>query len=339
MPKSPGSLTPASFLKKPPDPTSLKKNRGNKRKLSTSPTLPPVSKPRISTTPPDKTGSNSPTSPAISPLLPYQLRPKKSSSISKSIKFSLSSSLLSHSMDNILESGHDDIMMELPSADEVDALLHEDSTESKEDDADAGSFSPLSNADSPTAAVKAAIEAKMNENLITLDTSSKAAIDANKNDSKNDSNQAVPLPSLPPPLSKPRPLFPSPDPSFQMASPPLLNQPPAPLREALLERVKTKPQATIPLNKPTLQRPAPPVTRKLSKIFCTSTLLNLLKIRSRMMSGRQLMLIFSMLSQTRTWMTHSQSGLPALAMMHPTNVGTLRVVTLPVKTGVKLCLG
>ena len=214
MPKSPGSLTPASFLKKPPDPTPFKKKRGNKRKLSTSPTLPPVSKPRISTTPPDKTGSNSPTSPVISPLLPYQLRPKKSSSISKSTKFSLSSSLLSHSMDNILESGHDDIVMELPSADEVDALLHEDSTESKEDDADAGSFSPLSNADSPTAAVKAAIEAKMNENLITLDTSSKAVIDANKNDSKNDSNQAVPLPSLPPPLPKPRPLFPNGIPPF-----------------------------------------------------------------------------------------------------------------------------
>ena len=202
MPKSPGSLTPASFLKKPPDPTPFKKKRGNKRKLSTSPTLPPVSKPRISTTPPDKTGSNSPTAPVISPLLPYQLRPKKSSSISKSIKFSLSSSLLSHSMDNILESGHDDIVMELPSADEVDALLHEDSTESKEDDADAGSFSPLSNADSPTAAVKAAIEAKMNENLISLDISPNFVTDA----SKKDSNQAVPLPSLSPSLQAPAPL-------------------------------------------------------------------------------------------------------------------------------------
>ena len=143
MPKSPGSLTPASFLKKPPDPTPFKKKRGNKRKLSTSPTLPPVSKPRISTTPPDKTGSNSPTSPAISPLLPYQLRPKKSCSISKSIKFSPSSSLLSHSMDNILESGHYYIVMELPSDEQVDALLHEDSNESKEDDPDAGSFSPF----------------------------------------------------------------------------------------------------------------------------------------------------------------------------------------------------
>ena len=133
---------------------------------------------------------------------------------------SLSSSLSSRMDHTLLETNPEDAPMDLPSAAEVDDLLKDDSVSVVEEEADgAGAFSPLSDPDSPTAAVKAAIDAQMSENLISLEaTSSLSTVSANlnvsnKNDSMLTAPKPLPLPT-PAPKPKPLPLFPDGLPSF-----------------------------------------------------------------------------------------------------------------------------
>ena len=226
MPRSPKQLTVASFLRKPPDPSHTfgsSGNKGKKRKLSISPIAPsikPGKKPSQQSSPINCVTSFDNDFPQLeptNPLLPYQLRPGKKSPPKSIILHSPSSN---YRMDSaILEQGLDEVAMETPSAEEVDALLQEDPPTTVEDEPDVGSFSPLSDPNSPTAAVKAAIEAKMNENLISLDSITN---DANKNDSNltiplplpaiitvTKTAASAPTPRVVPPPKKPLPLFPN----------------------------------------------------------------------------------------------------------------------------------
>ena len=236
MPKPPTQFTLRHFLKsKPPDPSPSppskkgKAARGKKRQLSLSPQSPPgdtvnapASNSHISIEasaspfpplPPPATR----VSPALKgkngvspPLLPYQLR------TSKKLKASLSLPLLSSSSSmDLLELGQDDFdaATYAPTSDEADALLQEDnpllSDSRQPDDVMEVTFpsqneAPLS---SPTAAIKAAIEAQIDEGM----SSEILQFDASLNDKTNSNSNAAQIPPPPkaPTLPKPLPLFPN----------------------------------------------------------------------------------------------------------------------------------
>ena len=228
MPKSPRQLTVASFLKGNPldHPPSGKK--GKKRKLSLSPnatTVGPTKKTNESTSPVSKpdnahvsllpmatspSGSSHtpglPQKPTPSPpLLPYQLRTSrnktnKNKNLSKSSTFSRMDS-------DLLELACGEEYVEPPTADEAEAMLMEETETASTSD-------QHSVPSSPTAAVKAAIEAKIVENIDTLFVNN-VHVDCNK--------KPVPSPSLAPflaPPKKPQPLFPEGFPPLTSNRPP-----------------------------------------------------------------------------------------------------------------------
>ena len=222
MPRSPSNLTVASFLKKPPDPPINKRGKGKKRKLSFSPTAindtskkpnenpSPLTSPQLSLgtptpsqplTSPDPGSKETP--PKTSPPLPYQLRSSQKRSNKKySIMFSSPSS--SSRMDNSLDLTNGEVIPidELPTSDEADALLREDSEPGHQT---TDELVP----DSPTAAVKSAIEAQISENLDSLSNNMLSVLVPNK-DIIVDST-LPPAPSLPALFhpKKPQPLFPN----------------------------------------------------------------------------------------------------------------------------------
>ena len=225
MPRSPpGNLTVASFLKTnlatPSTPSQGGKKTGKKRKHSISPfanayslkKLNGASSPEFPALPSKETPLPLVTLPAI-PLdtklptqgsnpaklppspLPYQLRP---SSKKANKKFSLSPS---SRMDQF-EMEHEDGLLEgeFPTSDEADALLRDDEPDQERD----------ALLDSPTAAVRSAIEAQIAENLDNLSTAAIFVTTVNK----DDTNASAPPPTLAPftpplpLLKKPQPLFP-----------------------------------------------------------------------------------------------------------------------------------
>ena len=225
MPRSPPSnLTVASFLKTnlatPSTPSQGGKKTGKKRKHSISPIanafslkkLNGASSPEFPALPSKETPLPLVTLPAI-PLdtklptqgsnpaklppspLPYQLRP---SSKKANKKFSLSPS---SRMDQF-EMEHEDGLLEgeFPTSDEADALLRDDEPDQERD----------ALLDSPTAAVRSAIEAQIAENLDNLSTAAIFVTTVNK----DDTNASAPPPTLAPftpplpLLKKPQPLFP-----------------------------------------------------------------------------------------------------------------------------------
>ena len=201
MPKSPSQITVGAFIKnKPPDPLATNKkkprSKAQKRKLSVSPTAAPVPKKDALPSPPSPGSIALPKSP---PLLPYQARPKKSK------RFSLSPP--PSRMDSALLAACDgDLPMETPTSDEVEELLREDSSAAQAPSlaketlpSPSASVAP----DSPTAAVKSAIEAKIAENLDNLLDDPIFVIDANKNDSTQLPTAPTPAPT--PCLVKPKP--------------------------------------------------------------------------------------------------------------------------------------
>ena len=104
-------------------------------------------------------------------------------------------------MDNIelLEADHGDEICELPTIEEAEALLRDDGENSLDPD-------------SPTAAVKSAIEAQIAENLVSLDSTFISNIDSNIDSNKD----AAVLPTPPQQIlpRKPQPLFPAGLPPF-----------------------------------------------------------------------------------------------------------------------------
>ena len=104
-------------------------------------------------------------------------------------------------MDNIklLEADHGDEICELPTIEEAEALLRDDGENSLDPD-------------SPTAAVKSAIEAQIAENLVSLDSTFIFNIDSNIDSNKD----AAVLPTPPQQIlpRKPQPLFPAGLPPF-----------------------------------------------------------------------------------------------------------------------------
>ena len=222
MPRSPpGNLTVASFLKTnlatPSTPSQGGKKTGKKRKHSISPfanayslkKLNGTSSPEFPALPSKETPLPLVTLPAI-PLdtklptqgsnpaklppspLPYQLRP---SSKKANKKFSLSPS---SRMDQF-EMEHEDGLLEgeFPTSDEADALLRDDEPDQERD----------ALLDSPTAAVKSALEAEISENLEPSYETMYSEIICNKDNDKI----VPPTPTLVPfvaPRKLPQPLFP-----------------------------------------------------------------------------------------------------------------------------------
>ena len=152
--------------------------KGKKRKRN-SPTHSPV--------------APSPKGPSKSspPLLPYQLR-----SSTKASKYSSTNSSPFSRMDNLdsFEADLEDVLHELPTAEEAEALLRDDDVVA------------VSDPDSPTAAVKSAIEARIAENLDMLD-SSLISQPVSNTDSNKDASALPTLPQQALP-KKPQPLFP-----------------------------------------------------------------------------------------------------------------------------------
>ena len=257
MPRSPSTLTVASFLKKPPD-KLMKIGKVKKRKLSLSPSntnndasskksnfnespqalLPspvpcplersPLSSPLTTESPVGKAkvGPHSP------PLHPYQLRDslKKSNKKFLTAFTSLSSSSPSRMDDILLETGELDACTEaLPTSEEADELLRDDpqfSTSSTRQDNSAPS--------SPTAAVKSAIEAQIAENLVQINSYKMCSIDSNK-----EATIPTPLPSLPP-LVAPPPSLKKTQPLFPEGLPPNCLPNPSPASSATLEGTKAR---------------------------------------------------------------------------------------------------
>ena len=253
MPRSPSQLTIASFLKKPPDispQTGRGRRRGVKRMLSTSPNsinLVPSKKsheqslettndsaqsqlanlgtPSLPPTPsPQKPNGKGKSASPTPPLLPYQLRlsPKspgiKKQAKSKAKNASMKSSSLTRSSMDLnpfeLQPGEEFSDVD-PTSDEAAELL-------KETAADAAPSSPSAQGSaqtfsSPTAAVSAAIEAKIAEGPdADVFETMYSAIDFNKN------NDVVA--SLTPPWSPPWPPFSAKNPNlfFPRVFPPTL---------------------------------------------------------------------------------------------------------------------
>ena len=171
MPWSPGTLTVGSFLKiKPPDSSPPRKKKGKKRKLNS---------PSVSPSPPHLTLLNKTKTNAFPPL------PRSS----------MDDALLE--MD---QSEHLEGFMETPTDEEAEALL--------KDDPAAGPITQDDPVSSPTSAVKAAIDAKITEEMSSeiseFETTSKLnAIIEPKLNSAKDSNKDIPVP-----IPKPLPLFP-----------------------------------------------------------------------------------------------------------------------------------
>ena len=215
MPKSP-SLTLGSFLlqKKPPDPSPPKTKKGKKRQLSISPNsslLAPSKKLSDSqhytmlnldqTPPPHPFDALSPTEFPPLPHQPYSSDPTESSLNSAkitAITVFLPSLSRMDSESELLETGNVEINLDsLPTMDEVEELLRDD-----------GLSGPPSPSDSsPTAAVKAAIDAKLAEEM----QSEISLFDSTTNTNANAKTNANPLPPAP----KPVPLFPNGLPPFK----------------------------------------------------------------------------------------------------------------------------
>ena len=215
MPKSP-SLTLGSFLlqKKPPDPSPPKTKKGKKRQLSISPNsslLAPSKKLSDSqhytmlnldqTPPPHPFDALSPTEFPPLPHQPYSSDPTESSLNSAkitAITVFLPSLSRMDSESELLETGNVEINLDsLPTMDEVEELLRDDGA----------SGSPSPSLSSPTAAVKAAIDAKLAEEMHSEISLFDSTINANVNAKTN----ANPLPPAP----KPVPLFPNGLPPFK----------------------------------------------------------------------------------------------------------------------------
>ena len=235
MPRSPSNLTLASFLKKPPDPSPPRKTgKGKKRKLSLSPTTiaytpkkpnkcpTPLTSPQLSSGSPTTPNSllspvrGSKVNPAkTSPSLPYQLRSSQKRSNKKYSITSLSSSFSSRMDNNLLDliNGEEVPIDENPTSEEVDALFRDDDFPDSDKPMLEGA-----DPDSPTAAVKSAIEAQIAENLDTLSINMHSVLVANKD------NDAVVYSAPPPPapLKKPQPLFPNGLPSNCISAGPTL---------------------------------------------------------------------------------------------------------------------
>ena len=155
--------------------------KGKKRKRS-SPTHSPGA--------PSPTGSNKSPPPSF---LPYQLR----SSTKNSSKYSSTNSSPISRMDSIdlLEAAQGDEILELPTIKEAEALLRDDGEDTSNPDPD-----------SPTAAVKSAIEARIAENLVSLDSTLISNIDSNIVSNKDTAVLPTPPQQILP--KKPQPLFP-----------------------------------------------------------------------------------------------------------------------------------
>ena len=212
MPKSPLKLTIASFLKSPLATSPSRGKKGKKRKLSISPSLPIGTDSKKVSLKPKHAESQPPSSPLgptvldspsqVTPaLLPYQLRPKKSTPRNNS---KLSPSALScYRMDaSLLEPTADEVDIDPQTLEEMEDLLREDPPIVQT------TGSAQTEANSPTAAVKAAIEAKIAEEM----SSEIQLFDAN---TKIDANKKYSTP-LPP---GPRPLFPNGLPVFEKSKP------------------------------------------------------------------------------------------------------------------------
>ena len=216
MPRTPNSYTIADFLiRKPPDPSPPKKRKGKKRKLSLSPlaakspsvgdALPPSPTASVSA---KLSASPGPRPPNKSPpltLLPYQLRSKKARSSLKPVDLNLSYSPKSRMDSHLLDADRDDEPTFNPTPEEADALLRDDPVQSNSSGPDAVIQ------DSPTSAVKAAIEAQiaegMNTELMQFDITTNNA----KTNAKTNANTNPTGPALPPLffVKKPLPLFPN----------------------------------------------------------------------------------------------------------------------------------
>ena len=232
MPRSPCQLTIASFLKKAPNilPQDGKgKRRGKKRTLSVSPTsanlipskklndLSPATVPQS-----QPAGTGSPSSPheprgngkktSTPPtLLPYQLRSspnnpgtkRQTKSRAKYAAMKISPSRSSMDLNPFEMSQGDDFSdAELPTPEEAEEML-------KETDLNASPSAPKETTllDSPTAAVKSAIEAEISENLEPSYDTMYSEIICNKDNDKI----VPPTPTLVPfvaPRKLPQPLFP-----------------------------------------------------------------------------------------------------------------------------------
>ena len=191
---------------------------------------------RNTPTPTHSPGAPSPNGPTKTPspsFLPYQLR----SSTKNSSKYPSTNSSPIFRMDNIelLEAGHEDEILELPTVEEAEALLR-----------DEGDPDP----DSPTAAVKSAIEAQIAENLVMLDSKLISNIDSNI-DSNKDTAVPIPAPAPAPQTlaKKPQPLFPeglppswAPPPKASAGVTPFLN-PSSKAKTTYAAKAKTPPKA------------------------------------------------------------------------------------------------
>ena len=215
MPWSPKQITMASFLKKNPDPSPPKKRKGNgnKRKLSISPNSANATSKKLNIVP---TSSPNEDFPPLTAPLPVNPVPKP-----KPLTYGSSTNAPSlFRMDSrLLETETECDEFASPTSEEADALLKDDDPSL----CDMG-LSPnpsfidcLDNAaeSSPTAAVRSAIEAQINEGMSLEILQFDATLNTNKTNAIIDPKN-IPLPITLPttlplaraPLPKPLPLFP-----------------------------------------------------------------------------------------------------------------------------------
>ena len=138
----------------------------------------------------------------------------------------------------------EDLPMEAPTSDEVDALLGDDSVAVNSSPSRSISVAP----ESPTAAVKSAIEAKIAENLDTLLDDPIFSLDSNKNDSNKLSLAPAPAPAPQLLAKKPQPLFPEGLPPFRASQPKdssgvAPSQNPSKAKPSYATKAKTPPRA------------------------------------------------------------------------------------------------
>ena len=163
---------------------------------------------------------------------------------------------------DLLEAAQGDEILELPTIEEAEALLRDDGEDTSNPDPD-----------SPTAAVKSAIEARIAENLVSLDSTLISNIDSNIVSNKDTAVLPTPPQQILP--KKPQPLFPE---GLPLSGPPNLAKIP-------------NPEIFLNLTLLTLQRLKPNPLQRLGfwlSIFCLYILPGPTRLQSMLVTGELL---------------------------------------------------